>query len=149
MIWNCNHKVVLGSADTRNKNMFEQGILECISLKPGKVFSDYMGELIFFFFNLMWEDFNLMAKGKAKVISTLHYKHWPEPSVKPKLAFCPHFLYSSLDERVGSWLSLGNVKTENSDFLVNTQYIYKTSTDKCFSLYLSCCRKTVRLQNFL
>lgn len=65
----------------------------------------------------IWEDFNLMAKGKSIVISTLCYKHWSKLSVQSKFAFYPHFLYSSLDLRLGLWLSLGNVKRENSDFL--------------------------------
>lgn len=56
-----------------------------------------------------------MAKRKSRVISTLYYKHWPETSVEFKLAFCPHFLYSSLDSRLGLWLSLGNIKRKNSD----------------------------------
>lgn len=58
-----------------------------------------------------------MAKGKSIVISTLCYKHWSKPSVESKFAFYPHFLYSNLDLRLGLWLSLGNVKRENSDFL--------------------------------
>lgn len=106
--WNCKHKVVLGSVDTRNKNMFVQGILQCIHLKPEKVSSDHMdGFFTFYFPSQIWKDFNLMAKGKSVVISTRYYKHWLESSVGSKLAFCAHFLYSAW---MWVWPYLGNIK---------------------------------------